>query len=274
MKKIILSLSAVLLFASIPASAQSTQQKANEINVAGKSAAQSQSATDARATQNAVWDGSAKSSGTAPDAKGGQIDIIGGNENIDPQKDEESTFDAPESKDVTPWKGLLTGLVSTIMSSMAMLATASLFMYFASMHETDPTGHVFAEKMQRTAQYIASAAVLALIAAAAMATILIVKHKQYLLGSLWLGCATLGLASGISLIVGTSKLRGTGWYMQSYKRICTTLMITTMAVAAIGLGGGGYLAYRSYKQADKTQQQSAGNEKTSALADRNILYFA
>ena len=95
MKKIILSLSAALLLTAIPSFAQNTQKKANEINAAGKSATQSQSATDASATQNEAWDGATKGDGTTSDANAGQIDIIGGNAEDSRTQDTPSTFDNP-----------------------------------------------------------------------------------------------------------------------------------------------------------------------------------
>lgn len=257
MKKIILSLSAILLLATVPSFAQNTFKKAKDTNAVGRSATQSQSETDARNIGNQSWDGSAKGSGTPSSDSGKTIDIIGGNENIDSEKDEKSSFDAPKAEDATPWKDLLTGIVSTIMGAMAMLAAAALVTYFAKLHEHDPTGMAFAEKMQRIAQYLAVAAIATLTAAIAMATVLMAKYQQHLLGGLWLGCATLGMASGIAMVVGTSKLRGKGWYMDSYNTICTTLMITTLAVAAIGVGGGGVLAYKSYQQLN----QQSGNHK-------------
>ena len=249
MKKIILSLSAILLLATVPSFAQNSFQKAKDTNAAGKSAVQSQSATDARNIGNQSWDGSAKGSGTPSSDSGKTIDIIGGKGNIDPEKDEKSSFDTPKSEDVTPWKDLLTSIVSTIMGAMAMLAAAALVVHSAGTPKWNGASEDWADMMQKIARALAIAAVVTLAAAIALATTLMVKHQQHLLGGLWLGCATLGMASGISMIaVINSKLLDESCFFIGYKKICTILMITTLAVAAIGVGGGGVLAYKSYQQ--------------------------
>ncbi len=220
---------------------------------------QSQSATDARNIGNQSWDGSAKGSGTpTTDDHGKTIDLIGGNENIDPEKDEKSSFDTPKSEDVTPWKDLLTSIVSTIMGAMAMLAAAALVVHSAGTPRWNGASEDWADMMQKIARALAIAAVVTLAAAIALATTLMVKHQQHLLGGLWLGCATLGMASGISMIaVINSKLLDESCFFIGYKKICTILMITTLAVAAIGVGGGGVLAYKSYQQLN----QQSGNHK-------------
>ena len=254
MKKLTLLLSAAFVLVSMPAFAQNTFEKAKDTNAAGKSATQSQSATESRNINNSAWDGSGNGSGT-PEGKNGTIDLIGGNNPDERMEDKPSTFDKPESEDATPWKDLLTSIVSTIMGAMAMLATAALVSYFATTHNYRVNSEDWATHIQKIARAIAIAAVAVLAVAMALATTLMIKYGQHLLGGLWLGCATLGMASGIAMIVGTSKLADESCYYINYKKICAILMTTTLAVAAIGVGGGGYLAYKSYKQLNQQGAQ-------------------
>ena len=82
-------------FGPLSAYAANAKDKANEINAAGKSAVQSQSATESRGINNAAWDGASQGGGTPSAKKGQTIDIIGGNAPGVP-KDEKSSFDEPK----------------------------------------------------------------------------------------------------------------------------------------------------------------------------------
>ena len=185
MKKIILSLSAALLLTAIPSFAQNTQKKANEINAAGKSATQSQSATDASATQNEAWDGSAKNSGTAPNAKGGQIDIIGGNAEDSRTQEEPSTFDNPETEDVTPWKTEMYAMMGLLGGAFLLMMILSIMISLA--YAGNSPGLAMA------ATIMAGIATAMCAAALALALVLIIKYKQTELGITWAIVSTLAM---------------------------------------------------------------------------------
>ena len=125
------ALSAVFLaamaaaFFTMPSFAQTAQQKADEIKNAGQAAEQTQSATEARDINNAAWDGAEQGSGSSIDGK--TIDIIGGDAPA-PSKDEKSTFDAPESEDITPWKDALTAVFSSFTAAIALCLAASVLL--------------------------------------------------------------------------------------------------------------------------------------------------
>ena len=250
MEKIILSISAIFLFAAMPAFAQNAQKKANEINDAGKNAVHSQSAAESRNINNAAWDGSDSGGGT-PDGKNGTIDIIGGNNPDKHMEDNPSTFDKPESEDVTPWKKLITAMLSTLAAASALLVAASALMIKYAKY--DWAGYTTLEIANKLG-YIAAALFAAVLA---MSVVLMVKHKQYLLGGMWGGLATLGIASSLTVAlrhdnVGCSEKV---WYTEyAPKYIKTAIIGIVMAMA--GFAGTGTLSYYSYQQADQHQSDS------------------
>ena len=276
MKKTILAISFLFLttmaFFAVPSYAQTAKDKANEINAAGKSAVQSQSTTESRGINNAAWDGSAKGGVSVQDGK--KIDIIGGNTQST-QEDEKTSFDEPETKDVTPWKGVLIGLVSSMMSAFALLAAASLVAYHAKSFENHPQGYELSNKFLKIAAVMAAVAIAACVAAIALATVIMLKYKQYELGGIWLGGASVGLISGIALIATTRHLGGRlGWYNDNYNKIIGTMMAIELSLSILGICGGGYYAYRLFTQStgQENTQQEQQDEKTSSSSAQVLNY--
>ena len=191
MKKIILSLSAILLLATVPSFAQNSFQKAKDTNAAGKSAVQSQSATDARNIGNQSWDCSAKGSGTpTTDDHGKTIDLIGGNENIDPKKDEKSCFDKNiVPADITPWKNEYKAMFATFIPSLVLALVAGMI----------SSKNPLAAKIALGMAITAAAGFLAVLS---LAVVIMTKYGQKTLGGMWIALATVGLALCAAVMAG------------------------------------------------------------------------
>ena len=144
MKKTILAISFLFLttmaFFGVPSYAQTAQDKANEINAAGKSAVQSQSATESRGINNAAWEGAGQGGETSSTSGIHTIDLIGGN-SPSTQEDEKSSLEEPKTEDATPWKGLLIGLISSLMGAFALLAAAALLAHHTDSFDNHPKGY-------------------------------------------------------------------------------------------------------------------------------------
>ncbi len=265
MKKTILAISFLFLttmaFFAVPSYAQTAKDKANEINAAGKSAVQSHSATESRSINNAAWDGSGKGGVSVQDGK--KIDIIGGNTQST-QEDEKSSFDAPESEDVTPWKELLTGLVSTFMAATGLLAAAA-----AILGRNGWKGNelVKEELLSKIGIALAIAALAVFTSAMALATVLMIKYKQYVLGSIWASGAALGIADCV-FTIAYGRAAYKRWY--DNRGMHRLIMALGLLTAAIGIGGGGYLAYHSFQQTG--QQQDNQDKKTSSSSVQVLNY--
>ena len=271
MKKIILSITAIFLFAAMPAFAQNAQRKANEINAAGKSAVQSQSATESRSINNAAWDGSGSGSGT-PEGKNGTIDIIGGNNSDERTEDNPSTIDKPESEDVSPWKNLITAMMATLAAASALLAAAAAVMIRQTSFMAS------SRTLMEIGQRLAYAAIPVFAAVLAMSVVLMVKHKQYLLGGLWAGIATIGIAAAVAMSITSCPGGCTKevWYRDYVPQYVRSAVIGII-MALTGFAGGGTLSYYSYKNADDAgsrQQNTDNQEKTSSAQSINKLYLS
>lgn len=257
------ALFAFAAFMPLSAYAANSKDKADEINAAGRNSVQSQSATESRSINNAAWDGASQGGGT-PSAKGGQtIDIMGGNASGVPE-DEKSSFDAPESEDVTPWKELLTGLVSTFMAATGLLAAAA-----AILGRNGWAGNklVKEELLSKIGIALAIAALAAFTSALALATVLMIKYKQYVLGSIWASGAALGIADCV-FTIAYGRAAYKRWF--DNRGMHRLIMALGLLTAAIGLGGGGYLAYHSFQQTD--QQQDNQDKKTSSSSAQVLNY--
>ena len=267
MKKTILAISFLFLttmaFFAVPSYAQTAKDKANEINAAGKSAVQSQSATESRNINNAAWDGASHGGGT-PSAKGGQTIVIMRENASGVPEDEKSYFDAPESEDVTPWKELLTGLVSTFMAATGLLAAAAAIL---GRNGWESNKLVTEELLSKIGIALAIAALAAFTSALALATVLMIKYKQYVLGSIWASGAALGIADCV-FTIAYGRAAYKRWY--DNRGMHRLIMALGLLTAAIGLGGGGYLAYHSFQQTDQPQDNQ--DKKTSCSSAQVLNY--
>lgn len=247
MKKILFVSLSFLLFSVIPSFAQNTQQKANEINAAGKTAAQSQSATDARATQNAVWDGSAKSSGTTSDANAGQIDTIGGNAEDSRTQDTPSTFDKPESEDITPWMTELYAMMGLIGGAFTLMLIISFLIQGACSRNSPGTAKV--------ATVMAGIATAMCAAALALAIVLMVKYKQTSLGMAW------AIASVLAMTVClTAAFTGVNAYKNAetdtYSSMAANFAAIGCLLSCVVIGGGiSYACITTFSQTDKIMKE-------------------
>ncbi len=213
---------------AIPTFAQgNSQQKANEINAAGQQSIQSNSASEARNIGDAVWNGSKNGNASSSMNAGKTIDIISNNEDTVPQ-DKPSTFDKPKTEDATPWKGLLIALCSTFMSGIAlMLAT---FIAAESVRNADLSEKAWGfANTAITVMLLASVAIF--IAAIVMATIIILKYKQYLMGSIWAAASVLLLG----FLIDTLRRAFFG------KGLSTAVSAVGISLSLLGIGGGAFL---------------------------------
>lgn len=240
MKKIVLIafISVAAIFAAIPSFAQETvRQKADKINSAEKQAAQSNSASEARGIGDSVWTGAEQGDGALPTEPGKTIDVISDNEDSLPQENP-SNFDKPKTKDVTPWKGLLIALCATFMSGIAFLiATFILAETMRNAVVSDTAWKIV--NMAVTGLLIA--ALLAFIASIAMATVIMIKYKQFMLGGIWLGASVLLLA----FVIETIRRAFFG------KGITSAVSAVGSALSLFGIGGGAFLMAKPETVADK-----------------------
>ena len=280
MKKTLFISLSFLLFAAIPSFAQNTQQKANEINAAGRSAVQSQSATKSRGTQNAAWDGAKKSSGTHNMA-GNQIDIIGGDDTTPKEEEKPSTFETPETEDATPWKGIMIGIISSFMGALALMLAASTLLACSI---TDEVTRSSCMKL-RIAQAMYIAAAVSFGAALSLATLLMIQHNQYLLGGIWAGAAILSISAAISMVYKCQA--PTRFYdpeqaqrytvvTDAFEEAFKKAAILGFVISGIGVAAGGGFSVYSYLKADEgnqTQQEDENQESSSAKIE-SIFYIS
>lgn len=239
MKKIILSLSAMLLFSAMPSFAQNTQQKANDINAAGATAVQSESATEARNTNNEAWDGATKGDGTTSDANAGQIDIIGGNAEDSRTQEEPSTFDNPESEDVTPWKTEMYAMMGLLGGAFLLLMILSIMISLACAGNSPG--------LAMAATIMAGIATAMCAAALALAIVLIVKYKQTELGITWAIVSTLAMTFClIAAFTGVNAYKGA---------LNDTYSVFAARFAPIGcIFFGSVMAFSMFYAMDKTDK--------------------
>ena len=239
-KTLIAGLFAISAFCVMPLAAQTAQQKANEINAAGKSAAQSQSAEESRSINNAAWDGSNGGSGTDIDGK--TIDPIGGNA-PEEKKDESSVPETSESENVTPWEG-----------ELGALALAAIFLDADTMASC-VAGIVFC-----------AAAIGMCIAMIAISMVIMIKYKQAAMGSVWLATATalLGLSifAMVSGIKNGKRIKANAGAVND--ATASSLKTLTKFLGVIGVGGGFMDAY-SDKINEKTEKKE--DKKDSGSGD-------
>lgn len=233
MKKIILSLSAILSFAAIPAFSHTVQDKAGEINSAGKYSVQTQSATDARNIGNEVWDGSAKGGGTpSSESEGKSFDIIGGNNGDSRIQDKPSTFDKPEEENITPWSAEVYTMFGLLSGAFLMMIALSMIVS-ASCATNNPSQAIVAIVMAGIAAAMCAAAL-------ALAIVLIAKYKQTQLGIVWAIACTLAMTTCISAAlagVNAYKHAATNTYatiVAKFASIGSTLGLLFVMVPALG----------------------------------------
>lgn len=257
------ALFAFAAFMPLSAYAANSKDKADEINATGRNSVQSHSATESRSTNNAAWDGAGQGGGLLQLKEAQTIDIMGGNDSGVPE-DEKSSFDAPESDDVTPWKELLTGLVSTFMAATGLLAAAA-----AILGRNGWKGNelVKEELLSKIGIALAIAALAVFASAMALATVLMIKYKQYVLGSIWASGAALGIADCV-FTIAYGRAAYKRWF--DNRGMHRLIMALGLLTAAIGLGGGGYLAYHSFQQTG--QQQDNQDKKTSSSSAQVLNY--
>ncbi len=191
MKKIIFLLSAAFVLVSMPAFAQNTFEKAKDTNAAGKSAVQSQSATDARNIGNQAWDCADEGGGsTSSRSEGKTISIIGGDKNIDPKKDEKPCFDKNiVPADITPWKNEYKAMFATFIPSLVLALLAGMI----------SSKNPLAAKIALGMAITAAAGFLAVLS---LAVVIMTKYGQKTLGGMWIALATVGLALCAAVMAG------------------------------------------------------------------------
>jgi len=248
MKNIIFALSMIIFFAAVPAFSYTSQQKAGEINAAGKSAVQAKSAAEARNIGNEVWDGSAKGGGTpSSESEGKSFDIIGGNNEDSRIQDKPSTFDKPESEDITPWSTEVFTMLGLLSGAFFMMMALSMIIS-AACATHNPSKAIVATVMAGIAASMCAAAL-------ALAIVLIAKYKQTKLGTVWAIAATLAMTTCIA-----AAFAG----INAYRNAATDTYATIVArFASIGstLGGmfilvpaiAGLFVYTS--ETDKVMQE-------------------
>ncbi|MBO4555715.1 MAG: hypothetical protein J5706_03075 [Elusimicrobiales bacterium] len=250
-KTLIAGLFAISAFCVMPLAAQTAQQKANEINAAGKSAAQSQSAEESRSINNAAWDGSQGGSGTSFD--GGVIDPIGGNA-PEEKKDESSVPETSESENVTPWEGEMDAIKGLLGGILGALALAAIFLDADTMASC-VAGIVFC-----------AAAIGMCIAMIAISMVIMIKYKQAAMGSVWLATATalLGLSifAMVSGIKNGKRIKANAGAVND--ATASSLKTLTKFLGVIGVGGGFMDAY-SDKINEKTEKKE--DKKDSGSGD-------
>ncbi len=266
MKKTLLTLSVFLLFISVPAFSQTAQEQANEINAASEEAVQSESATEARNDETAAWEGAEGNSGTPADENAETVDLIGGEEKVQEEQDETSSFETPKTEDVTPWKGLMIGLISTFMGAVGLMLVAATLLACSTTEDVTRAANIRIRIAQ--ALYIVAAAAFG--AVLTLATILMVKHGQYLLGGIWAGLATVSIAAAIYM---ACKCQYPASFYQpgadnEFSRFSLDLHDAVKKITLIGfimggiglLGGGGYSVY-SYSKANNTTASESNQSK-------------
>ena len=243
-------------FYAMPSYTQTAQQKANEINAAGQTAVQSQSATEAREINNAAWDGSEQGNGGTPEGKNVTIDIIGGDAPA-PSEEEKSAFDTPESEDITPWKDALTVVFSSFCAALALSLLASVLLSAATGRSIEYSTYLKLRIAQ--AMFIAAAAACA--TAVAFATIIMVKHQQYQLGGIWAGAAAAAMAINIAMAAKCqplcAKAHPNNMLSSSkvYEEAVKKTVILSYCLTAAAAAAGGYATYNSYNALQDAEQE-------------------
>ena len=239
MKKI--TLSAVFLatmtvaFFAMPSYAQTAQQKASEINTAGKSAEQSQSSTESRDINNAAWDGAKGNVSSA--LTGNNVAMLGGTGNNE-QPQEKSSFENTKVENITPWKDYQNAIIYATTAALVMLLLAHMLMVDGFCDIT----------VQNTVKHKIGIA-LAWAAAAAFATALgfsiaiMTKYQQYALGGVYATFCTIGIAACIMSALGGAD----GLKPYAARGILTELATigaftgVIMSICVLGTRVGGYL---------------------------------
>lgn len=259
MKKTILAISFLFLtataFFAVPSYAQTTQEKADEINVAGQSAEQSQSATEARNTNDSAWSGTEQGGGTPDMEHAKTVDIISDNKGGIPQ-DVPSTFDEQNTEDVTPWKAELERIYCLFGVAMALCVAATTILFTLNKFMT-PGQYVKC----RIAQAMFSIAAATCAAAVVFSTMIMVKYEQYMMGGILAGAATLGLGVCIAMVIRTQILSAAAdpdvassmseIFAKAARKMA---IISACLVGAAGIAGG-YATFNSIKTTDNVKAE-------------------
>ena len=224
--------------------AQTTQDKAQEIQAAGQEAEQSQSATETRNINDSEWSNAEQGSGT-PDMEHSQtVDIISNNEDTPPQ-DEPSTFDKPETEDATPWRIMLISMTSAFMSAMVLLTIGAAIIGANRKQDAIRNADIGRYRL-KIGTILCSIAAALCAAVIGIAVTIMVKYNQYLLGGIWAGLGAMGVAACIATIL-LGRHAQYEWITAMYDTLVKRTMIIGLLLAGIGLAGGAAASYYSYK---------------------------
>ena len=124
-KNIIFCIFAFCLFLSANVFSQTVMRKAEKVNDAGKSAAQSHNAAESRSINNNVWDGSAKVSGADSTAGVVYIDVISDN-GYALSQDSPSSFDSLKSGNDSLWNNMMIGMIASLGAAISLLVFSSV----------------------------------------------------------------------------------------------------------------------------------------------------
>ena len=243
MKKTLFVSLSFLLFSVIPSFAQNTQQKANEINDAGTTAVQSEFATEARNINDEAWAGANEGGGT-PNVDGGNVDIIGGNNDDSRTQDTPSTFDQPETENVTPWLTEVYAMLGLLGGAFVLMLILSLLVQ-ATCAKNNPIP-------AKIAIVLASIATAMCAAALALSIVLMVKYGQKELGITWAIASTLAMTSClVAVYAGVSAFRGA--MTDTYSFLAANFaVIGCVGLACCVIGAPlGYALVKSSNTADK-----------------------
>jgi len=246
MKKIIFCISALCLFLYVNAFSQTVMNHANDINDAGKSAAQSHNATHSRSINNAAWDGSHNVSRDNPSDSLVYIDVIS-DKGYGLSHDKPSNFDSPKSRNNTLWKNILIGMISALGAAISLLIFSSAIIGVGKNDLGSDKKIINAiQSTMSVSKAFAGIAMTLFVAILVLATVIIIRNNQYALGAAWAGAAIFGIGActGImSGVNGAKKYESAADYAKRIKMVQKTGMAAAGVLAASGVA----LGYYSYK---------------------------